>query len=249
METIPFWLPLVFFSVALCYATVGFGGGSSYLAVLVLIGLPYYTIPQIALVCNLVVSAGGVWHFYKGGHLDFQKVVPFIVLSIPMAFVGGRLPIGRELFLILLGVSLFAAGARTFVPDRRTVVGNILSGKQAWRLGLPIGGALGFLAGVVGIGGGIFLAPVLILTGWAKAKQAAAAAALVSIVHSAAGLLGQLSKGVYIDGMIIPLVVAVILGGQIGSRLGAYRLRIAGVRRMLAILILFVSIRLIWSAI
>jgi len=248
VEAIPLWLPLAFFVIALLYATVGFGGGSSYLAVLALIGIPYQSIPQVALICNLVVSGGGVWHFCRGGHLDLKKVLPFIVLSIPLAFLGGQIPIGRQLFMILLGVSLFAAGARTFLPQRE-FGSEGLSPKHAWRVGLPIGAVLGFLSGLVGIGGGIFLAPVLILAGWANAKQAAAAAALFIIVNSAAGLSGQLSKGIYLDTMVIPLVVAVILGGQIGSRLGAYRLRVGGVRQLLAVLILFVSIRLIWSAI
>ncbi|MFQ5512629.1 MAG: TSUP family transporter, partial [Candidatus Krumholzibacteriia bacterium] len=178
MESMPVWLPLVFFVIALAYATVGFGGGSSYLAVLVLIGLSYRTVPQLALVCNLAVSAGGVWHFYRGGHLDFKKVLPFIVLSVPMAYVGGRLPVARELFVVLLGVSLFVAGARTFVPDRAGRAAGSIPQGRAWGLGVPIGAALGFLAGVVGIGGGIFLAPVLLLAGWAHAKQGAAAAAL-----------------------------------------------------------------------
>ncbi len=248
METMPLWLPLVFFVIALLYATVGFGGGSSYLAVLAFIGLPYHSIPQVALLCNLAVSGGGVWHFYRGGHLDLRKILPFIVLSIPLAFFGGQLPIGRQLFMILLGGSLFAAGARTFLPQRKFGPGG-LSPKRAWQVGLPIGAALGFLAGLVGIGGGIFLAPVLILAGWANAKQAAAAAAIFIIVNSAAGLVGQLSKGVYLDTMVIPLVLAVVLGGQIGSRLGAYRLRVVGVRQLLGLLILFVSIRLVWSAI
>lgn len=249
MESLPFWLPLVFFLIALLYAMVGFGGGSSYLAVLVLIGLSYQAIPQTALVCNLIVSAGGVWHFWRGGHFDARKILPFVVLSIPMAFVGGHIAIGKQLFMILLGISLLAAGIRTFVPGPRRGPARDISIRNAWLIGVPLGGFLGFLAGLVGIGGGIFLAPVLLLTGWANAKQTAAAASVFILANSASGIVGQLTKGVYIDEMIIPLALAVVLGGQLGSRAGSYRLPVTGVRQLLAMLIVLVSLRLLWGAI
>ncbi|MDH3217718.1 MAG: sulfite exporter TauE/SafE family protein [Candidatus Krumholzibacteria bacterium] len=250
METIPLWLPPLFFLIALLYATVGFGGGSSYLAVLALIGLPYQAIPQTALVCNLIVSAGGVWHFRRRGHLDLAKILPFVILSIPMAYLGGRLEVGRQFFMMLLGVSLLAAAARTFIPGQRgAATRRSLSVAKAYWVGLPVGGLLGLLAGVVGIGGGIFLAPVLLLSGWADAKQTAATASVFILVNSGAGLVGQVAKGVYLNEMILPLALAVILGGQIGSRVGSYHLPMMGVRRLIATLILLVSLRLIWGAI
>ena len=248
MESMPVWLPVVFFLVALLYATAGLGGGSSYLAILVLIGLSYQVIPQMALVCNVIVSGGGVWHFCRGRHFDWNRVMPFLVLSMPMAFLGGRLQVGKEVFAILLGVSLLAAGTRMFLRSPNEPVGRGLAESRAWLIGVPVGAALGFLAGIVGIGGGIFLAPVLILTGWANAKQTAAAASLFVLLNSASGFLGQMSKGLLIGEMMIPLAVAVLLGGQIGSRLSAYRLSLAKVRHVLAMMIVVVSLRLIWGA-
>jgi uncharacterized membrane protein YfcA len=249
MDAVPLWMPFVFFLIAALYATVGFGGGSSYLAVLALIGLPYLAIPQIALICNLVVCAGGVWHFYRGGHFDLKKMLPFLVLSVPMAYLGGRILIDKQLFMILLGASLLVAGARMFISDRSLGDLRSISNVRAWWIGLPVGGVLGFLAGVVGIGGGIFLAPVLLLSGWANAKQVAATASLFIVVNSASGLIGQFAKGVYVNEMVIPLALAVWLGGQVGSRLGAYHVPMTGVRRLLAGLMVAISLRLVWGAI
>ena len=248
MESLPIYLPVLFFVIALFYASVGFGGGSSYLAVLALLGWSHTLIPQTALVCNLIVAGGGVWHFHRGGHLQIRKVLPFIALSIPMAYLGGRLPVGRQLFFVLLGASLLVAGARMFLPAGAAVVARELSGRKAWLVGAPIGAVLGLLSGLVGIGGGVFLAPVLILAGWTNARGAAAAAALFIIVNSGAGLVGQFSKGVFINHMVIPLALAVLLGGQIGARLGAYRLPVNVVRRLLATLIILISFRIMWSA-
>jgi uncharacterized membrane protein YfcA len=207
---------VIFFVVAFLYATVGFGGGSAYLAVLAMIGLPYQAIPQVALVCNLIVSGGGVWHFNRGGHYDLKTISPFMVLSVPMAYVGGYVLIGQRLFMILLGASLFAAGIRMCFTKPTVRHPRALSTVSAWSIGLPVGAALGLLAGMVGIGGGIFLAPVLLLSGWTNEKQTAAAASLFIFLNSAAGLIGQFTKGVHIDMMIVPLALAVFFGGQIG---------------------------------
>lgn len=247
MESLPLWLPVLFFVIAAFYASVGFGGGSSYLAILALIGLSYTVIPQTALVCNLVVSAGGVWHFHRAGHLDWRRMAPFVVLSVPLAYLGGRIPVSRDVFFALLGASLLVAGLRMFLPMRREGIWSGISERTAWLIGLPVGAALGFLAGLVGIGGGIFLAPVLVLTGWMDARRAAATAAAFIFVNSAAGLAGQLGKGLHLDLMVLPLVVAVLIGGQLGSRMGAYRIPVGGVRRLLAGLIVVVSVRILWG--
>jgi uncharacterized membrane protein YfcA len=154
--------------------------------------------------------------------------------------------VGERAFFLLLGVSLAAAGTRAFLAagsedercDRRR--------HPSWRTGLLVGAALGFLAGLVGIGGGVFLAPVLLLAGWANAKQAAAAASVFIVVNSAAGLAGQFAKGVYIDASVAPLALAVLVGGQLGSRLGSRRLPISALQRLLAALVLAVGLRLIW---
>jgi len=195
METLALWVPICFFLVALFYSIVGFGGGSSYLAILVIGGMPYQNIAPVALVCNLIVTSGGCWHFYRGGHFKLKNVLPFIVLSIPMAYVGGRLMIGKEVFGWLLGLSLFAVAIRMLLPNRTFEHGKEISWQKAWLFGLPIGALLGFLAGVVGIGGGIFLSPLLLLLKWVNVKEAAATASFFIMVNSASGLMGQLQKG------------------------------------------------------
>ena len=250
MESLPLWLPALFFLIAALYATVGFGGGSSYLAVLALAGLSHTAIPQTALVCNLIVSAGGVWHFGRAGHLKWSRVLPLVVLSVPMAYLGGKTPVSREIFFLLLGGSLFVAGTRMFLPlARGGGVCSAMSTRGTWLLGLPLGAILGFLAGLVGIGGGIFLAPILILTGWADARATAATSAVFILVNSASGLAGQVAKGVHLGMMLIPLAAAVLIGGQIGSRLGSYGLPVVVLQRLIGVLILFVSVRILWGGI
>ena len=242
---IPIWLPLAFFLVALVYSLMGFGGGSSYLAFLVLAGLPYQSVPPLALICNLIVAGSSLWHFYRGGYLKFKRVLPFIIFSIPSAYWGGKLLIAKELFSLLLGFSLLVVALRMFLPDRLFERSREVSSHRAWIMGLPIGGILGFLSGLAGIGGGIFLSPLLLLMRWVNVKEAAAAASLFIVVNSFAGLLGQFHKGAIDFQFLFPLGLAVFLGGQIGSRLGAYRLPQFGLQRLLAGLILYVSVKLI----
>ena len=249
MDTLPIWLPVAFFAIAVIYSRAGLGGGCGYLALLALIGLSHQMIPQTVLICNLVVSAGGVWHFYRGGHFDAGKVLPFVALSIPMAYLGGRISVGEQVFMILTGVSLAVAGSRMFMGGSTGTSKRSITRGQAWRLGLPIGGVLGLLAGIVGIGGGVFLGPVLVLTGWMKVKQAAATAALFIFVNSGAGLAGQFAKGVYVNEMVIPLVLAALIGGQIGSRAGSYHMPTVGVRRVLAVLVVVVGMKLVWGVV
>ena len=245
MTEIPYWLPIVFFLIALFYSMVGFGGGSSYVAVLILVGLHFQSVPPIALVCNLIVTVGGCWHFYKGGHFKLKTVLPFLALSMPMAYLAGRLPIAKELFCLLLGFSLLAVALRMILPNQKFEEIREVSWRWAWLMGLPVGAALGFLAGLVGIGGGIFLSPLLLLMRWVNIKQAAASASLFIAANSFFGLMGQFQKGTADLSSLLPLAVAVFLGGQIGSRLGSYKIPRVGLQRLLATLIMYVSGRLI----
>ena len=246
METFPLWLPTAFFFIALFYSMVGFGGGSSYLAVLALAGLPYRSIPTVSLFCNLIVTIGGCWNFYRGGHFEAKAVLPFVIFSIPMAYLGGRMTIGKEVFSILLGISLLVAALRMFLPEHSFERSKEISWATAWRIGLPTGGLLGFLAGLVGIGGGIFLSPFLLFLKWVNVKEASAAASFFIMVNSLSGLLGQAQKGTVQTYLLLPLGISVLLGGQIGSRLGAYRLSKVSLNRILGALILYASVKLIW---
>ena len=228
---------------------VGFGGGSSYLAIMVLAGLSYQQIPAQALTCNIIVAGGGFWLFYKAGHFRANKVLPFVACSIPMAYLGGRMLINKELFCILLGLSLLAVALRLFMRTPQAESSKDVSQKRAWAVGLPIGALLGLLAGVVGIGGGIFLSPILLLMRWANAKEAAASASFFIVVNSAAGLVGQFQKGATDFSYLIPLALAVLLGGQIGARLGAFHLPKVALQKGLAGLVFYVSVRLILGAV
>lgn len=248
IDSIPLWLPVAFLLVAFVYAAAGFGGGSAYLAVLAMTAIPFQALPEIALVCNVVVTLGGVWHFYRGGHLSVKRVLPFFVLSIPMAFIGGQIELGQQAFYVLLGGALVAAGVWMLIPRRGGAV-RPLSSRQEWAFGLVLGAVLGLLSGMTGIGGGVYLAPLLLLTGWTTPKQTAATAALFIMVNSAAGLAGHLVKSVHIGWTIVPLAAAALIGGQIGSRLGSYRLSGVAVQRLLAAIIIVVGVRSLWKAI
>ncbi len=239
------WLAPAFFVVALLYASVGFGGGSSYTALLALSGCPVAAIPVLSLGCNLSVAGGGTIIFGRRGLLKPRLIWPFVLPSIPAAFLGGALPIPPAAYFVLLSLSLGAAGLalllRRPAADQQTRACPVLTAAL-------IGIGLGVLSGIVGIGGGIFLAPILMLKRWAKPRESAACASVFILLNSIAGLAGQLAKGGAGESLVaLPLLLlAVLAGGQIGSRLGAIRLPACRVRQGTAILILLVSTRILW---
>lgn len=243
-ETV-FFMAAAFFMVAAAYSMAGFGGGSSYLAILAMTGLSHQSIPPIALVCNLIVAGGGAVHFARAGHFRFQKVLPFLILSIPAAYWGGTLSISKEVFSFLLGACLLAAAGRMLIKDDRFNEPRPVSPAEAWLIGLPGGAVLGFVSGIVGIGGGIFLSPLLLLLKWVDAKQAAACASFFIVVNSLAGLGGHWHKAAFDPQLLLPLGAAVFMGGQIGSRLGAFHLRKRMLQRVLAVLVASVAIKML----
>ena len=245
-------LALLFFLTAVLYAAVGFGGGSTYNALLVLADTDYRVLPSVALLCNLIVVSGGVWQYRRSGDLSFAFVLPFVALSIPMAWLGGRIPIEQDSFVLFLGLSLLAAGIAMWIQPPPPREGSA-SSQRPWLAGLPLGGAIGFLSGMVGIGGGIFLAPVLHLLRVARPKRIAATSSFFIMVNSIAGLAGQTMK----QGTTIHLervteyawlFVAVLIGGQIGSRLSTRALSGKAVKRMTALLVLYVAGSLLYSS-
>jgi uncharacterized protein len=238
-------LPLGFFIISLLYSTVGFGGGSSYLALLAVSGISFLLLPKIALICNLTVVSGGVWHYYKQGHFNKGLILPFVLPSIPMAFFGGMYPISEKIFLTLLSITLVLSGLRLLF----TVHQEENTKQPSYYLSIPIGAILGFLSGVVGIGGGIFLAPIMLSLKWGKAKEVAAAASFFIWLNSLAGLIGQFTKGYPVDLLDFwPLFMAVFLGGQIGSRIGSHqKVSQLTIQRATAVLILLISFRLLFK--
>lgn len=242
-----FLVVAAFFIVAAIYSMAGFGGGSSYLAILAMTGLTHQSIPPIALVCNLIVAGGGVIHFAKEGHLSLKKVFPFVILSVPMAYWGGTLSISKDVFSCLLGFCLLAAAGRVLMKDDRFNKPREVSSAETWSIGLPGGAILGYLSGVVGIGGGIFLSPLLLILRWVDVRQAAACASFFIVVNSLAGLGGHWHKAAIDPQLLLLLGTAVFLGGQIGSRLGAIHLPKPMLRRVLAVLVASVAIKMLMS--
>ncbi len=243
-------LAALFLLIAVAYASVGFGGGSSYNALLIVSGMDYRAVPAIALTCNILVVSGGVYHFRKSGLLAFRELLPFVVLSVPMAWYGGKIEVSESTFVGLLGSVLLATGLQMLWKTWRQAEDHAKLNINTWMLGLPLGAAIGLLSGIVGVGGGIFLAPVLYLTGWGRPRRIAAMASGFILVNSIAGLSGHLLKqgsyAPYTDWLAAwPMFLAVIAGGQIGSRLGNHVLPEKWVRGLTGVLILYVAVRLL----
>ncbi|WP_347717217.1 sulfite exporter TauE/SafE family protein [Sphingomonas sp.] len=236
-------LAALFLLTALLYAAVGFGGGSTYSALLVLAKTDFHLVPVISLMCNLLVVSVGTWRFARAGQMPWRRAWPLFTLSVPLAWVGGRLAVSELLFVGLLAVSLLVAGLamlwqRKPLPDDTTSA-------PTWREPI-IGGMLGLLAGIIGIGGGIFLAPVLHLMRWGGAKAIAGTCALFILVNSIAGLAGQLAKPETMSrletmGGYWLLFPAVAIGGLAGSVIGSTRLKPRHLAVLTAILVLYVA--------
>jgi uncharacterized membrane protein YfcA len=247
-------LAALFALTALLYASVGFGGGSTYNALLVLGGTDYRILPAIALICNIIVVAGGSWRFWHAGHVRLARILPWIMLSVPAAWLGGRLVVSEVFFIGILGGSLLIAGLQ-LAFERKQLVEEGAARHVARPVSYAVGGVIGFLSGMVGIGGGILLAPALYLLRWGGPREIAGTASIFILVNSLAGLAGQLMKleADYGVASAIDLLrgywllfPAVLIGGQIGSRLGSTRIPPLLVKRLTAALILYVAVRLLW---
>lgn len=232
-------LIICFFFIALVYASVGFGGGTSYLALMGVMAVSFEVMRPAALLCNIVVVTGGTFIFIKEGLLPWRSTWPFLLVSIPMAFVGGQWPIQEHTFFRLLGLTLIVASFLLWFQDKFTNVKASDKKSGFVLLNVGIGGVIGFLSGLVSIGGGIFLSPVLHLMKWDQARRISALASVFILVNSISGLFGQLSRSGSLDWtFLMPLLLSVFIGGQIGSRLGAYKFNALYIRRITAVLIL-----------
>ena len=241
-------LCLLFFLVALLYSAAGFGGGSSYLAILALWGMDFQLMKSTALLCNIAVVTGGVYHFYKQGHLPMKKAWQLSLISVPMAFVGSYLPLKQETFFLLLGLALTLAAVcmcyRLFFERNKD--SEEVRQSNGYLYGL-IGGGIGLLSGMTGIGGGIYLAPVLKLGKYDTSKNIAGLSSFFILVNSISGILGQVAKKqiVFNWEVVFPLLLAVIIGGQIGARLSAKVLKPKWVAAATALLILYAGVRML----
>ncbi len=235
----------IFLIIANIYSIVGFGGGSSYIALLVLFDVPIYLIPIIALICNIIVVSGGTYRFSTQGHLSSKLVLPFIVTSIPLAYIGGRINVEPYYYQLVLATCLLIAGLNIMISLKKYSYQT--NGSPNTMLALTIGAIIGFISGLVGIGGGIFLSPILYFLNWANPKRIAAACSVFILLNSVSGLIGQYHKLTQEFYMILnywPLFVAVLLGGQLGSFLGAVKLKYKPIAISTGMLIIIVSVRL-----
>jgi uncharacterized protein len=239
----------LFFLIAILYSSVGFGGGSSYLAVLALTSLAFTQIRAIALLCNIVVVSGGTYIYIKNKLFNWKKIIPLVVISVPMAFIGGYLKISQAFFYILLGITLLTTALFMWTSKYISTKGKSSSFKKSITKDISYGGSIGFISGIVGIGGGIFLAPLLHLTKWDTPKRIAATSSFFILVNSIAGLGGQYLNPDFLIEPTITLIfmLTVLIGGQIGSRLSIKLISPVKLKRGTAILIAFVAIRLLWK--
>ncbi len=239
-------LAILFLATAALYSSVGFGGGSTYLALLLIGGIPYFIFPVIALSCNIIVVSGNCFNYIRAGNLNLKLLIPYLIGSIPLAFIGGSLPIEKRLFEILLFLVLATAGALLLLNFKSYDDKEENYIKIPIPVSISIGGVLGFISGVVGIGGGIFLSPILFLIRAGRPKHIVTTASLFILINSVSGIIGQLTKNAVINE--IPnywyLLVAVLIGGQLGNFLN---LRIFPTRILAlvtAILVIFVAVRM-----
>ncbi len=240
MET-PLIFVLALFVVAALYASVGHGGASGYLALMALFGMSALMMKASALTLNLFVSAISFYAYYRQGYFKFRKLLPFILGSIPLAFIGARVPIDPTVYKVILGIFLLLAVARMlFQPKAKSE--QVIPFR--FLIALVIGALLGFFSGMIGIGGGIILSPVLLLLGWANVKETAAVSAIFIFLNSTAGLAGLYSTGIHINSEIIIWVAAALAGGLLGAHLGAAKLSFTGLRYVLAVVLFMAGIKL-----
>ncbi|KFF11312.1 hypothetical protein IW15_16330 [Chryseobacterium soli] len=238
---------LFFLIIAFVYSSVGFGGGSSYLAVLAMYSLPYQEIRLTALICNVIVVVGGVYIYIKNKQIDWKKILPITFASVPMAYLGAILKISQETFFLILGITLVIAAVLLWVKTDVKKEENLAeASKPSILRNSFLGGGIGFLSGLVGIGGGIFLSPLLNLLKWDTPRKIAATSSVFILVNSISGIFGQMSKlSVDIDYFrILSLCLAVFAGGQIGSRM-SLKWNLLVIKRMTAVLVLVAGINIL----
>jgi uncharacterized membrane protein YfcA len=233
----PYILSLIFCTIAFAYSSVGLGGGSSYTALMAILGVSTVVIPMISLTLNLLVTAVGSINYVRAGHARMKLLLPFLVSSIPMSYLGGSLQLPKEFFYWILLATLLFVALRLYVWDRVTIQLNIGSaGKLA--LSLTAGSILGLVAGIVGIGGGIYLVPLIIVLGLGTEKEAAACGAIFIMVNSVSGLIARLQfNAIDLEQIILP-IIAVIIGSASGSFMGAVRYRPQTMQKVLGAVII-----------
>ncbi|WP_300434336.1 sulfite exporter TauE/SafE family protein [Christiangramia sp.] len=240
------YLPFIFFLIALFYSSVGFGGGSSYLAILSLVLTDFYEIRSTALLLNICVVSIGTVVYIKSGILKRKLIWPFFVFSIPMAYLGAQLKLPQDYFFLILGSALMLAGIFMILKFIKSKLESQEFSKPKKFL---LGGSIGLLSGISGIGGGIFLSPVLNILKWTNPRIIASLASVFILVNSVAGVVGLNVAGTFQINydLIFKLILAVVLGGSIGSYLSLKKFNLKFLGILTAILVFYVGLRLIFN--
>ena len=241
-----FILSVLFFITAILYSSVGFGGGSTYLALMLIWDIPYYIFPIIALFCNIIVVSGNSINYIKSGNLNFKLLIPYLIGSIPFAFYGASIQISKNVFEIILFFILTIAGTMLLIESRSLINKEFKINKIPKILSVLIGSVIGFFSGLVGIGGGIFLSPILFLIKAGYPKQIATSASLFILINSIFGVAGQITKDIVFDKFLDfwPLFLTVLIGGQIGNFLNIKFLSNKILALITSLLVLFVATRI-----
>ena len=250
---IPLWLVValspLFLAVATAYSAVGLGGGTGYVAIMVLAGLPAQTIPSTALILNIGVTGASLLRFGLAGRVKAGILAPFLAPAIPAAFVGGLCRVPHRVFFVVLAVALLVAAGATFRSAMRTDE----SLRQArlsrrWAVGIPCGAVIGFISGLVGIGGGVFAGPLILSLRWAGPKEVAAMNALLVLVLSAVGLIGHGIHGSVSTSLVVPFVVATLAGGLLGAHLSERMWSPATLQKIFGVIILVAGLKAVIDA-
>jgi uncharacterized membrane protein YfcA len=239
-------LSIFFFITAIFYSSVGFGGGTTYLALMLIWDIPYYIFPIVALICNIIVVSGNSINYVRSGNLNLKLLTPYLMGSIPFAFFGASISITKELFEILLFVILIIAGIFLLIESKSFNNDQIKINSIPKIISLLIGSIIGFTSGIIGIGGGIFLSPILFLMKAGYPKQIATTASLFILINSIFGVAGQLTKDIVLDEFLNfwPLFIAVLIGGQIGNFFNIKFLSGKTLAIITSLLVIFVAIRM-----
>ena len=239
-------LPLLFFVTAILYSSVGFGGGSTYLALLLIWDIPYYIFPVIALFCNVIVVSGNSVNYVRTGNFNRQILIPYLIGSIPLAFIGGSINLDKNIFELILFIVLSFAGILLLINSNSYKENNLKIKKINKIISILIGAIIGFISGVVGIGGGIFLSPILFLLRAGYPRQIATSASIFILINSISGILGQITKQNVINEIVAYwyLFLVVFIGGQLGNFLNLKFLSNKLLTIITSGLVIFVAIRI-----
>lgn len=240
----PYFLPVIFFAIAFAYSSVGLGGGSSYTAMMIIAGMSTLTIPLVSLTLNLFVTSIASFNYVRHKHARLKLLLPFILTSMPAAYIGGALKLSPDMFYLILLLSLLFTAFRLYFWKNTTLNLN-LNQQSKIIISLIAGLIFGFVAGTAGIGGGIYLVPLIIILGLGTPKEAAACGVIFIWLNSISGMISRLQYNAIDLSQYIPLIIAVVLGGTLGSHMGATRYSAKTMEKILGIIILLAIVLLL----